>query len=607
MRFAAIATATAGFLVSVLAAAVVADFAVGVLEETTQRNTKSSLVASGQNWAQVDTDGTLVFVTGMAPDSQKRIQAFDAISSVVSIGRIRETMTVEERIPAIAPNFALEILRSGTDVSLIGLSPNEGQTDTIRQAIANIDGVSLIDMKESTQWDAPDGWHAALAFGAEIMSRVERAKISIIPGEVDLTAVVKSDAEKRLLQRELLAIKPDGVALKIDITAPRPIIAPYTLTLFAAESETTLMCYALTRGGADRIVAAAGRIGALTSPACEIGLGAPTDDWADAAIAGINAVANMGSGSLEIRDSSITLNAVEGFDAGVFNSIVAALQDALPEAYSLKAILPEAKVVAEDEAHPYFHARLSLDGSALLEGVTIDDISKRTLLTYAMAKFGHAAVSDTTNIAQFAPHGWTSRQLVALDVLSLLIEGNIKVTEDTVAVTGTGETTGLYSAILGKLEVGFGADARFTIVVEEIIPEPVAEDVPDPKECEAEISTLLGEKQIIFAPSSAVIDSASVKTINKIVTILHRCDTAVFEIGGHTDSQGREEMNLNLSQSRADAVWDSLLARNMLLGDLSAIGYGETQPIADNDTEDGRQENRRIEFKLIEETTDGQN
>jgi len=109
MRFAAIATATAGFLVSVLAAAVVADFAVGVLEETTQRNTKSSLVASGQNWAQVDTDGTLVFVTGMAPDSQKRIQAFDAISSVVSIGRIRETMTVEERIPAIAPNFALEI------------------------------------------------------------------------------------------------------------------------------------------------------------------------------------------------------------------------------------------------------------------------------------------------------------------------------------------------------------------------------------------------------------------------------------------------------------------------------------------------------------------
>lgn len=611
MRFAAIVTATSGFLASVFAAAVVADFAVGALEETTQRNAKSALVASGQSWAQVGVDGTLVFLTGIAPDNQKRIQAFDVISSAVSIDRIRDSMTVEESIPAIAPDFVLEILRSGTDVSLIGISPIEGQADIIRQAIANINGVSLIDMKETTQWDAPDGWHAALTFGAEIMLRVERAKISILPGEVDLTAVVKSDAEKRLLQQDLLAIKPDGIVLKINITAPRPIFAPYTLTLIASDSETTLMCYALTAEGAARIVEAAGRIGALTAPACEIGLGAPTDDWADAAIAGINAVANMGSGSLEMRDSNITLVAVEGFDEGVFNAITIALRGILPISYSLQAILPEAvaeaKAKPEDETRPYFQAQLSADGSARMEGVTIDDISKRTLLTYAMAKFGHASVNDTTKIAQFAPHGWTSRQLVALEVLAMLIEGNIHVTEDTVAVTGTGQVAGLYDAILSKLEVGFGADARFTIVVEEIIPEPVVEDVPDAAVCEAEISALLDEKQIIFAPSSAVIDSASVKTINKIVTILNRCDTAAFEIGGHTDSQGREEMNLNLSQSRADAVLDSLLARNMLLGELSAIGYGEAQPIADNETEDGRQENRRIEFKLLEETTDGQN
>ncbi len=189
----------------------------------------------------------------------------------------------------------------------------------------------------------------------------------------------------------------------------------------------------------------------------------------------------------------------------------------------------------------------------------------------------------------------------------MLIKGNINVTEETVTVTGTGETAGLYDAILSKLEVGFGADARFTIAVEEIIPEPVVEDQPDAKECEAEISALLDENQILFAPSSAVIESASVKTINKIVIILNRCKQAAFEIGGHTDSQGREEMNLKLSQHRADAVLDSLLARNMLLGDITAVGYGETQPIADNETEEGRQENRRIAFKLLEETTDGQN
>lgn len=607
MRPAAIAFAIAGFLTSAIAAALVANLAVKTLEDTTERNSRSALVASGQNWAKIETDGTIVLLTGTAPDERKRIQAFDAISGVVSTARIRNMMDVEESIPAIAPHFALEILRSGTDVSLIGITPNEPDGDIIRAVIAEIDSVSLIDMKESTTWDAPEGWDVALKFGAEIMTRVERAKISIMSGEVIVTAVVKSDAEKQLLQQELISLKPEGVMLSIDITAPRPIFAPYTLTFIATETETTLMCYALTPEGESRIVAAAKRLGAPDSSACEIGLGAPTDNWAEVAVAGIEAVSNMGSGRLEMQNSAVTLIAPEGFDAMTLDAITQSLRDALPDSYSLQAILPEAELVTDDETRPYFHAQLSADGSVMLEGVTIDEISKRTLLTYAEAKFGHEAVNDISKIAEFAPHGWTSRQLIALEVLAMLIKGDINVTEETVTVTGTGETAGLYDAILSKLEVGFGADARFTIAVEEIIPEPVIEDLPDAKECEAEIAALLDENQILFAPSSAVIESASVKTINKIVTILNRCSHASFEIGGHTDSQGREEMNLNLSQHRADAVLDSLLARNMLLGEITAVGYGETQPMADNETEEGRQENRRIAFKLLEETTDGQN
>jgi len=607
MRPAAIAFATAGFLASIAAAALVANFAVATLEDTTKRNSKSALVASGQNWAQIETNGTLVLLTGTAPDERKRIQAFDAISGIVSTTRIRNLMEVEESVPAIAPHFALEILRSGTDVSLIGITPSESEGDIIRDVIANIDGVSLIDMKETTTWTAPEGWDVALQFGAEIMTRMERAKISIMSGEVVVTAVVKSDAEKQLLQQELLSLKPEDVVLSIDITAPRPIFAPYTLTFIINETDATLLCYALTPNGADRIVSTAKRLGTLDTSTCEIGLGAPTDNWSDVAIAGMDAVANMGSGSFEMQDSGVTLTAPIGFDLQTFNAITQSLQDALPDAYSLQSILPEAEVITNGEIRPYFHAQLRDDGNVILEGVTIDDISKRTLLTYAEAKFGYERVNDISKIADFAPHGWTSRQLVALEVLAMLNKGNINVTEETVTITGTGQTEGLYDAILSKLEVGFGADARFTIAVEEIIPEPVIEEMPDAKECEVEISALLDKNQILFAPSSAVIESASVKTINKIVTILNRCKSAAFEIGGHTDSQGREEMNLNLSQNRADAVLDSLLARNMLLGDITAIGYGETQPIADNETEEGRQDNRRIAFKLLEETTDGQN
>jgi OOP family OmpA-OmpF porin len=72
-----------------------------------------------------------------------------------------------------------------------------------------------------------------------------------------------------------------------------------------------------------------------------------------------------------------------------------------------------------------------------------------------------------------------------------------------------------------------------------------------------------------------------------------------MEIGGHTDSQGRESMNERLSQQRADAVLNAIMARRVLTSNLSAKGYGESRPIADNGTEDGREANRRIEFRLI--------
>ncbi len=71
-----------------------------------------------------------------------------------------------------------------------------------------------------------------------------------------------------------------------------------------------------------------------------------------------------------------------------------------------------------------------------------------------------------------------------------------------------------------------------------------------------------------------------------------------MEIAGHTDSQGREEMNLALSRSRADAVLAALMARRVLTSSLTAKGYGEAEPIADNATEEGREANRRIEFRL---------
>ena len=115
-------------------------------------------------------------------------------------------------------------------------------------------------------------------------------------------------------------------------------------------------------------------------------------------------------------------------------------------------------------------------------------------------------------------------------------------------------------------------------------------------QCINKIEQTLRLRKLKFEPGSDRIDVAGHKTLDDIAKILLNCGDIRLEIGGHTDSQGREQMNLNLSQSRANTVLFELQRRRVLTKNIIAKGYGESQPIASNDTEQGREINRRIEF-----------
>jgi OmpA-OmpF porin, OOP family len=82
-------------------------------------------------------------------------------------------------------------------------------------------------------------------------------------------------------------------------------------------------------------------------------------------------------------------------------------------------------------------------------------------------------------------------------------------------------------------------------------------------------------------------------------TLLAYPDVRV-EIGGHTDSLGRDSYNLALSERRARSARQYLIGRGVDAGRMTAVGYGEARPIADNDTPEGQEENRRVELKVLE-------
>jgi len=87
--------------------------------------------------------------------------------------------------------------------------------------------------------------------------------------------------------------------------------------------------------------------------------------------------------------------------------------------------------------------------------------------------------------------------------------------------------------------------------------------------------------------------------LNRLVDLLNQNKTMKIEIGGHTDNKGSAEYNQKLSENRARSVYEYLINKGIDKNRLSYKGYGLTQPLTTNDTEEGRAINRRTEFKVI--------
>jgi outer membrane protein OmpA-like peptidoglycan-associated protein len=108
---------------------------------------------------------------------------------------------------------------------------------------------------------------------------------------------------------------------------------------------------------------------------------------------------------------------------------------------------------------------------------------------------------------------------------------------------------------------------------------------------------------VLFDTGQATLKAGAQSTIDRLAEFLRDSPESTVVIEGHTDSVGSDDYNMQLSQRRADAVRMELLNRNVVSTRVSAAGKGESAPIASNDTDAGRQQNRRVE--IIIENAEG--
>ena len=600
MRLSSYITVVATFIGAGAVCLVAAGFAVTLIEDTSRTAVLRELDKQSLTWADADTNGLQVFLIGTAPNEAERFKAVSTAGSIVDAARVIDQTEVADREAFAPPRFSIEILRNDSGISLIGLIPETASSETMREDVAKlVPNEKVSDLLESAKYPAPEGWAAAMELGMKALRLLPRSKISIDAGNVSVTAMSDSEAEKRRFEQELIRSASSQVNLAINISAPRPVISPFTLRFIIAADGTRFdACSADTEVALDTIVAAARRAGMSAAPDCRLGLGVPSRQWSRAAALSIDKLSELGGGTVTFADADITLVADEGTDQSLFDRVVGELETGLPEVFALESVLPV--IPDASQGPPEFIATLSPEGQVQLRGRVNSELARNTADSYAKARFGSGEVYTASRIDESLPRDWSVRVLAAIETLSMLKNGSVTVTPEKVRVFGD---TGVPSAksditqlLLEKL--GDSKDLSIEVTYKKKL-DPVL-GLPTADECEVQVTEIQSGRKITFEPGSGNLDASAESILDDMSEILIKCpDDMRMEISGYTDSQGREVMNQELSQTRAQAVLTALRERRVLMSRYVAKGYGEENPIGDNSTEAGREANRRIEFKLI--------
>lgn len=132
-------------------------------------------------------------------------------------------------------------------------------------------------------------------------------------------------------------------------------------------------------------------------------------------------------------------------------------------------------------------------------------------------------------------------------------------------------------------------------------PAPTKQPEPAPVEVPEEIKRTMAELSVtLFAFDKFNLDAKAIEGLNKVITWLKENPDLMVQIDGHTDWDGSDEYNQALSERRAKSVHDYFVAHGVKADRLRYKGYGESRPIATNETAEGRQQNRRVELTIIQ-------
>lgn len=245
------------------------------------------------------------------------------------------------------------------------------------------------------------------------------------------------------------------------------------------------------------------------------------------------------------------------------------------------------------------------DGLRLdISGPTPSESAHTAIHDAAKQWFPIDRVLDQMTVAGGAPSPYfTDVARISLQRLAALTSGEVRIVDDQVVFIGDGSQQAVDALKMAFANPPAPFRVRLDVTVDGLDTQhPELQGLNlnsgDAETCEHAFQRLMERNVINFETGSADIAPSSRRVLDALASVALRCDRFALEVAGYTDNQGERQMNMELSQRRADAVAAYLATQGVARDRLTAHGYGPDRPRADNATVEGQAANRRIEFNV---------
>ena len=544
-----------------------ADLADGVVTLTDDTLAVSGVASSAAAYAAART----AFATGLPP--------------TVVLGPV-------DVLPARADPFVWSADYDGEAVSIAGFVPNDVVRESLVAVAAAVLPETPVTESAVVASGEPPGFAEAATFALQTLTYVSRGGVTLDGLALDIAGVAKTVDDYEALLARLAGPLPDGLRVVSGEVTPATV-SPYQWRGEKADGSVVLVGYVPSAEARAEVAAVAAALfgEATVDNRVRVAAGEPRLDWLGAIKFALGELALLGHGSVELDGATFVVEGEAATSEG-YVSIVETNARTLPA--SLELARAE---VTPPRASPYRFAVERRPGSVAMSGHVPSPDDRRSIQAAARRKVGGAAIDDALVFASGAPDGFVDATETALQAVARLSGGRVDLVDGVVRVEGFAFDAAAAAAIGPGLEAslpdGFAASAVSVIARQP--QQPVS-----PDRCRDLLQEVLANGGIVFEGGRTEMPSDSLGSLDRVASVLSRCPESTVEIGAHTDSDGSASRNRDRTQARAEAIAEHLVTAGVRRERLSAVGYGESEPIADNGTEQGKAANRRIEFSIAQ-------